>query len=253
VILLVDTSASMMLTNRNNAVLAPILEQLFTFMPVDVQLAVGFFDTRISDLTDFSRDHAHLREVARNRLKDQSTFKGHTAIADAIESAIKKFGAPQSGDSVLIVTDAEDNTSKSLGKKVRHLQRANIRLFMVMLSQRTPPVMADPTWPIDTSGTKDTFAELTETTGGTDWRIDRAANIHRPAILQGIAMLSERTVSRLNTGWELSIRLPQEPREPEKLKLRLTGSDGKLRKYRLEYPQFVFPCEASTTAAATQP
>lgn len=41
---------------------------------------------------------------------------GHTAIHDTLHETLKRFGAPQTGDSILLLTDGDDNSSK-LGSK----------------------------------------------------------------------------------------------------------------------------------------
>lgn len=257
VVLLVDVSASMKKSNfgTDNRVLAPVVHSIFVAMPKDVPVSVGTFDTELRELTEFSRDYQALEATLGATTRGFQNFKKRTAIVDAMDVVLQKFGSPQPTDALILLTDGEDNQTHDWKKKMQHLIASQTRTFMVLFQD--PPHQPFPQGVLvmtDEQFNRETLVTLVEKTGGALFRLNRELDPADPKVQWTVQEVTRRITSRVDKGWELTIRLPETSKKSDKLNLKLAGlAEKQLKRFHLEYPQYVQPCSATSSNASTQP
>jgi hypothetical protein len=113
------------------------LGELMGKMPPGVSIEYGLFNNKWVFSDTFVSDPVELRKnIDEVTARFGKAPSGHTAIYDSLHEALKRFGAPQIGDSILLLTDGGDNSSKLTAKKLEQAFRdANARLFTVMVNE----------------------------------------------------------------------------------------------------------------------
>src|SRR5882672_10388711 len=132
VVLLLDTSGSMRgmtsADERNFSV--DLAEDLVLAMPAASEIGLGFFYNEFDPISLPTVDHKKLRFQLEALRSHPSSFRGRTALWDAILDSVKMFDRPHLGDAIYVITDGGDNDSKTKQKHVvQALREVGIRLF----------------------------------------------------------------------------------------------------------------------------
>lgn len=92
------------------------------------QFAILMFSDRILKVVEFGSEKSDIASAVR----DIPSAAGHTAFRDSLLSAKALFGAPQTGDSVIVVSNSADNQSKtSMDTVTQAYLSAGIRLSVI--------------------------------------------------------------------------------------------------------------------------
>ena len=84
-------------------------------------------------------DRAQLRQVLSELQGHRKVGKGRTALLDAIMWAIREFDGPGFADVVYLVSDAQENASRTdIGTVEAELARSGVRLFLLRLPMVRP-------------------------------------------------------------------------------------------------------------------
>ena len=122
---------------QRDAVLAveQTLGELMGKMPPGVSIEYGLFNNKWVFSDTFVSDPVELRKkIDEVTARFGKAPSGHTAIYDSLHEALKRFGSPQIGDSILLLTDGGDNSSKLTAQKLeQEFRAANARLLTVMV------------------------------------------------------------------------------------------------------------------------
>ena len=171
VLLLVDASGSMSsidvgsVSSQRNTVqkIKEMLDENLNSFPAGVQMSFGVFNKEIAFANEFTADPARLHHLIPEtiaRLRSPGT--GETALFDALHMALAQFGSVQPGDTILAITDGDDNSSKQVSAKqlARELSQKGVRLFVLLAADKTG--YSTP----EGSESVDTISEFAERAGG---------------------------------------------------------------------------------------
>lgn len=257
VVFMLDTSGSMQLgaqiapgshivPGSGNQAVGPFLDTAIRAIPEQVPAMLVSFDEQFRAHTAFTQDRTALREQLAIILGHQRSFKGGTALVASLDEAIERFGSVNRGDSIVLVTDGGDNKSEHFKETLHRIEQSGVRVFVMMLLD---PMLITPE---EASGPS-ILKEITDATGGAILPISRGADPRRKDIAAAIPVLVHRLVSRIFDPQELTVRLPEAGKPSDKLKLEFLHRGKETKDLRLEYPQLLPPCTASTSTAAAQP
>lgn len=128
-VIMLDTSGSMKETEKGTL---DIAESLLSRMPPNVEVGLAFFAKDLVPVALPTNDRERLKYQSQGLRTHPSSYRGKTALWDAIGNIVRMFSHPQLGDTVFLITDGDDNQSKTNPEKViQLLAAAGIRLFVV--------------------------------------------------------------------------------------------------------------------------
>jgi hypothetical protein len=135
IVILRDTSESIAGKNAQ-ALSLEVVKDLAETSQASDQLSLIDFSDKSQTTIDLQDRNAFSKQFNDLKLTTLPKPKGHTAIFDAIEAAVIDLQkSPRDGDSILVITDGEDNTSKIRPEKLkRHLLTAEIRVYWLALA-----------------------------------------------------------------------------------------------------------------------
>jgi len=234
ILILVDVSGTM-----SNKPLPEMLDSILQQAPPDSSFAYGFFSDEVLLSEGFS-DADQLRKALRQI--PGLEVKGRSRLYDALDRALKLFQGPNPGDSILLISDGQENSSKiSSGAIKREMLESGVRLFGVIM----PTVGSDAALPSRGTLPEEAYAdlpdfrllsELAEKSGGAIYPLTR----WRGSVLQSIQKFWMEAVGG---GYLMTINVPQEPVKPGAFTLRLDRSGDKgLRNGYVTYQQKLVSC-----------
>ncbi len=252
VVLLLDTSGSI---HGNTSAFemnfsVDLAEDLASHMPPASEIGLGFF---YKDLVPVS-----LPNTDRHALKNQldalhshpESFKGKTALWDAVLGGLKMFDHPHLGDAIYVITDGGDNASKNTMNQVAQtLGEAGVRLFAFVFENgpENPVRVAIESGP-------EYLQQVVDDTGGTivfqrGEIIGDLPQLHDRALFDksgkptGLGVSVGSQFRQISSFYRVSIELPETVDKPREWKLDLAGSSkSQLSKVVLAYPHLLVPC-----------
>jgi hypothetical protein len=69
-----------------------------------------------------------MADAIRTRLPKKNKWKGTTRILAITAEAVKMFGEPQPGDSIILISDGGDNRTWNIDDISRVIQQSGVRL-----------------------------------------------------------------------------------------------------------------------------
>ena len=254
VILLIDMSGSMKW--RVNAI-GEGAERILESLPLQSEVGLVFFQSEIIPVTLPTSDRKSLLLQVEALRNNRQSFKGRTALRNAVLAGVKMLGTPALGDSLYLISDGGDNQSKTQeGDMERQLEESGIRLFALVLSDGImariiPEEIAGPNLlksaagntggtaieagvapHIDVSGESGAIAN--------DMRVDFVKKDGTPTQLG--QDLSQQ-IRQIVNYYRVDVSLPEPVEKPRALKMELIGFDkSRERTLALSYPNTVFPC-----------
>ncbi len=230
-------------------------------------LALYIFGEKANDRVGFLEGSGAVQSKLRQSVDDPEYMRNHVrgkaALRDAILEGIKFFGVPMMGDSMFIITDGYDDSSKSGQKQLRNkVEGSGIRLFFCLLSYGS--VSGDGRLAIDIGSPKN----LAENSGGgllgpvfKDGSVDSFYTGISPPVPSHPIDVPDDLVSDKNPGLlralapfytamtevrQLEIVLDNPVERPEKLKLSLSKEKAQqLKGAKILYPHELSPCGAT--------
>jgi len=177
IIVLIDESGSMEgakpFSRQREALrsLKQTLSILMAQLPPGVSIQFGLFNEKWAFTDTFISDPRELQKaIGEVKARFGKGPYGHTAIYDSLHEALRRFGAPQLGDSIVLLTDGDDNISKLGAKKLeQEFRAAKARLLTLMVYQ--PHVILD-VIPEEEEFGRDAVQDLVEKTGGSTLAIN---------------------------------------------------------------------------------
>ena len=165
IIVLLDMSGSMAggIESKKWQIVREAVDDLLSDTPPDVHIAMLTFSDQVHDVFDFSQTRdsmaAWLKEGATKH--GDSRIHGQTALFDAMVAARNLFGASRPGDTIYVITDGGDNSSRVRATAARNLLlESGIRLFVFLLSDESSfPTEA-------TRQGRDSLKEIARASGG---------------------------------------------------------------------------------------
>jgi len=227
------------------------LSILMAQLPPGVSIQFGLFNEKWAFTDTFISDPRELQKaIAEVKARFGKGPYGHTAIYDSLHEALRRFGAPQLGDSILLLTDGDDNISKLGAKKLeQEFRAANARLLTLMVYQ--PHVILD-VIPEEEEFGRDAVQDLLEKTGGSTLGIDPKS----PAWADPKNKL--RTAEMVRRFWNervlstdvIQVQVPGTLTKEAKWTLSVNReADARLKHAVVIYPTRLSPCPVATACA----
>jgi hypothetical protein len=223
VLVLVDDSGSMGYASTLMKHLGPTLVR---DNPTGSQLAFGFFHGQIVISPRFTTDDHEVDKVIEQHDLVRTPLGG-TRLFDAIHEGLQLFGQARFGDTMLVITDGIDSTSKIRKDTLEsELKVSGVRVFSIALSEYEGH-----------QDERDWLAKIANTSGGAVYTIYTAgANFAdaewRKRTYDALLVLWEETVLR---GLTITVRAPA---ETKKVQWRLEIGGYAV----VHYPPFLTPC-----------
>jgi hypothetical protein len=196
-------------------------------------------------ITDRTKIENEIESLRSTHAASKKQVHIGTALRDAIRDAVKLLGSQKIGDVIFVITDGEDNISRTKPKElVQILVTAGIRLFAVELVD--PQDLLGRGRTVEPLDGPDSLYQIVKSTGGV------AVVSNSLLELNGVDKHGKlpwgRTV--LNSQYEqmlsfyrVDITLPEHVNEQRDWKLALTGSEKAAKNhFILAYPHTVVPC-----------
>ena len=137
VIVLLDVSGSMRGRDESNKwkIAHAMASEFVSLAPPTTQISFMSFAGTVQKRFGASGGRKPIQEwLSNSSVREGLQVKGETALYETIFAAIKELGAAEPGDSIYVITDAEDNFSKAKSSDVeRLLINSGIRLFALIL------------------------------------------------------------------------------------------------------------------------
>jgi hypothetical protein len=251
VLVLVDRSGSM---SRHNdlgmhqkealEVVEDTLKDVLAELPSGVSVTYGFFNDKAVFTEAFFSDSRQLQQaIADTKQKLQKPDSGGTALFDAVHQAILRFGTPQPGDVIVLLSDGGENKSRlTEGEFEREMRKSGLRLALLFVNQHA----TDYAEPYVLS-----ILDLAKNTGGAvgmidiadlSWTSKKDVPVNREA-------LRKFWMQEILGGYALQVQVPGSLKKPRKWKVQAnTGGDPRLQHATLQYPEKLEPCPVNTAA-----
>jgi hypothetical protein len=250
VLILFDTSGSMeqkdSLFSHQHKALALVnrtLDELQDELPQGTKVEYGLFNNDAAFGPAFTANSEELRKSHSDLTEQMKRRKmKHTALYDALRDSLARFGPPQPGDSILLVTDGMDNESRlRAGRVQEEAARKGVRVFTILLNE----------YQYDYDGSRQVMLDFAERTGGSVHVINVAGN----AWTGDKTPEEERRELRrfwnneVLSGYLLRFNVPAGARNQRKWLLRVDRLPGQKSKTLAAYPSRLNACPVATAAA----
>jgi hypothetical protein len=213
-------------------------------LPPGVSIEYGLFNNKWVFSDAFVADPAELRKSIEEVTARFGKFPyGRTAIYDSLHEALKRLGEPQTGDSIVLLTDGGENSSKLDAKKLeQEFRAAKARLLTMMVYG---PYWAE-------AAQQNSVQELVARTGGSTLAI----NPESPAWadpknnLRTAEMVRRFWNERVLTTDVIQVQVPGTLTKEAKWTLSVNReADARLKHAVVIYPTRLSPCPVATASA----
>jgi hypothetical protein len=175
----------------------------------------------------------------------------YTALYDALLAAGRRFDETRPGDSILLITDGDDNASKRpLKAAEKALRESNIKLFLILVNGGIPSPSGNSQQVVNgyvspaLNSEEDELISAAQHTGGIVHIIDptqRELGFNEPVRAAAVDVARFIREKVLN-GYIVNVQVPVTWSQGKKWKLRLATSDSKLKRAELNYPDRLPMC-----------
>jgi VWA domain-containing protein len=248
ILVLADESGSMVGNPQKIAVQAveETIGELLAYLPDGTSVAYGFFSDISVFTPEFFSDPERLRQaIAEARTQMPTTGKGGTPLFDALHQAMLRFGTIRPGDTIVVLTDAGENTSKLRPSKVgKEIRGSGLRLVL-LLAKLPVPI------PEEVRPDGDTLIGIAQDTGGAIGAIDiidRSWNNRKDAEVNRQA-LRKFWIQEVLGGFLMQVQVPASLQKPKKWSVRIDpAAYPELKHAIVQYPAKLAPCQLNTAA-----
>ncbi|MGA8073635.1 MAG: vWA domain-containing protein [Candidatus Acidiferrales bacterium] len=252
VVVLLDASGSMGGADRTDWISAlHTAKQLLRDLPASTEVGLTTFsdviDTKFPLTTDRDPQVGWLDATAGNR---GSLPKGETALWASIRESLAVFGAPRLADTLIVITDGDDNVGKVREKELdQALLRSGVRLFAVIQSSRELFIEAG----TDLRAGPDQLRDLSLESGGMSFSRDASSDPDKFRKTADGSMALDELARLVTNDFVLEVDLGSPHRElvPWKLELQHVPT-LKHTEFQVFYPHKIAGCLAESNAAATK-
>lgn len=227
-VILLDTSGSMKETEKGTL---DVAESLLSRMPPNAEVGLAFFANDLVQVALPTNNRESLKFQLQGLRTHPSSYRGRTALWDAIGSIVSMFSHPQLGDTVFLITDGGDNQSKTDPEKVIHLlAAAGIRLFVVQVLDQ---------WAKSLGRTADLESQFQE-------KLPQVAEATGGFLIKSYSpdkVSLDREYWQIVSFYRIEIDLPGAVNKPRQWKLDLVGfAKSERHNLVLAYPRVLAPC-----------
>jgi hypothetical protein len=157
-----------------------------------------------------------------------------------------RFGTPQPGDTIVVLTDAGENASKlQPGKVGKEIRGSGLRLVL-LLAKLPVPIPAE-----EVRADGDTLISIAHDTGGAigtinsidrSWHNSKDSEVNRQA-------LQKFWIQEVLGGFLMQVQVPASLQKPKKWSVRINpDAYPELKHTIMQYPAKLVPCPAVTAA-----
>jgi hypothetical protein len=240
-IVLIDVSGSMSHPGKWK-IASAVANELVSDAPADAQIGFAMFADDVREAVPFTSERGIVIEKVRQLPSlAQAERKGKSAIRDSIARTVDLFQKPEPGDAIYVITDGEDNASRTDLKKTRGILTARgVRLFVFLM--RSKLLDAD-----DRVHVND-FEGLAPQVGGMVIRYEAQDGFpeewYDGARSQELLTSSTKIIDQeIWNYYLLRMQLPSTFSKEQKWNLELLDRNGRKRKdAELAYPREFLPC-----------
>ena len=250
VLILIDTSGSMDPSNKPFVhqrkaleLVKQVLDELLEELPQYVRVEYGVFNKNADFGPEFTADPGSLREsLAASSERTNIHRNKSTALYDALGAALERFGPPQPGDSILILSDGGDNTSHAKPENIQEeAARKGVRIFTALFLGGGVP--SSPT-----EGSPQTMLDFAQGTGGSVHVIDVTKNDWVDDKNRENAKQEFRKFWRnqVISGYLVRLKVPSDGAKPRKWFLAVDRAPGQQNRIILSYPSRLQACSVQS-------
>jgi len=255
ILILVDISGSMEIPG-----LRKLLDLVLQQVPPESSFAYGFFSDNVILSNGFSDADQFGKALRQLPTLD---VKGHTALYDALDRGLKLFQKPNPGDSILLISDGDENSSKAGGGAIkREVLESGVRLFMIMptyvIESRPHGPESGPfavTSPEEVHSNEEAvrlLSDLAEKSGGAIYTLtlNKAPWSNEKWRAPVLESIQKFWVEAVGGGYLMTVNLPPRQTNSSALRVRLDRSGDKSLEYTfVTYPQRLVACSNTAMAA----
>jgi len=207
----------------------------------NAQVALLFFGADTKETIGFTQGQSAVSERLRQLREDKAAaaklVHGKTAIYDALLAGLDLLKEPTSADSLYLISDGGESSSKAQPPEVvRRLTASGVRMFATIIPSPGPAT-------IEEASGSEQISNLARKTGGAVMPppvVARAEKAKETAELLG--MMSAFHYNMLHT-YRLEVELPERLNKPHAWELEIAGENRKRWKdVRLRYPTELAAC-----------
>jgi len=221
------------------------LSDLMGELPSGASVEYGLFSTKWAFSEAFVSDPKELeKSVEALTARFGKTGFGHTALFDALHEALMRFGTPQPGDSILLLTDGGDNSSKLTARKLeREFHAANTRLLTLLVLQRGREFEREAVEQVQDLVAKTGGSSLSIYTTDDSW-------LGKKGFGENVQVLRRFWNDKILFGYVARVQVPVSFKDDRKWTLSLNReADPRLKHAVPTYPDHLSPCPVTTAAA----
>ncbi len=228
IVILLDTSGSMRETQGGTLDTA---EYLLSRMPPNADVGLAFFAKDLVRVALPTSDRETLEYQLKGLRAHPTSYRGKTALWDALGNSVGMFSHPQLGDVVFLITDGVDTQSEARPENViQLLAAAGIRLFAVQvagLDLKNFGMTRE-----HMSLFQGEISQVAEATGG---YVIKSVSPDRVSL--------DKKFSAIVSFYRIELDLPEAVDKPREWKLNLVGFAKSQRdNLVLTYTQMLVPC-----------
>jgi len=249
VILLLDVSGSMqdVISGYEGTYSLNLAEDLVSMIPPESAIGLGFFYTELIPVLRPTTD----RKMVSNQLKGlrshPGSFKGKTALWDAVLGGVKMFDHPRLGDVIYVITDGDDNASKvTMNHVSQPLAEAGVRLFAFVFQKPKRPGQIESGQGFLQQVVRDTGGAIVVQVSEPDGSLNVSASL---TLFDKLGKLTrfgsdlESQSKQMANFYRINIELPETLNKPQEWKLELAGlEEPQRKKIALTYPHVLLAC-----------
>lgn len=245
VALLIDRSASMGASKGLWQTNVSAAKTLVRALPARSLVSITTFSVKTETLAAFTNDRAKLQDTLEKLQADQP--RGRTSMWDAMAEVISsQFEKPQPGDSLYLISDSRDSSSKKTVEDLHKiLAKSRVRLFAFSITEKPPPEVFFLNW------NETDLPGLVQSTGGAELQLARPFNATDgafPALVDKAGNPTEagrkmlRQFPLIFDYNNVEIELPEPISKQQHLELSVKGLNE--RDLVTVYPHTLAACEA---------
>jgi uncharacterized protein YegL len=141
VVIVLDVSGSMAgESSQRWKVVSQFVSYIASLHADNTQFALILFSDHLLETIDFTQDRGavprRLGEISKDAVFAKRNVRGKTALYDALETGFRLIPSPTSADSLFVITDGEDNVSKTSAKEILKMCSASmVRIFALLFAR----------------------------------------------------------------------------------------------------------------------
>jgi len=250
VVLLLDVSGSMHSKASDFATNFSIslAEDLASTMPPDAEIGLAFFNSVLVPVLAPTKDRQELKYQLEGLRAHSNSFKGNTALWDAVLGSLNMFDHPHLDDILYVITDGGENASTAkINRVAQTLAEASVRLFsFIVTNEGETAEDAMRNW-----GAPQSVVDKTGGTSAHQWGIFpikfpedyHAALFEKSGKPTQLGESLAAQFRQISSFYRVTIEFPESIDKPQNWNLELAGfSKSQRNKLVLTYPKMLVPC-----------